>query len=383
MSSASILEAGQFSQLRLLDSFPVSLESAMNSIARQIGRRDEGPQRKRFGFTLIELLVVIAIIAILVAILLPAVQQAREAARRSTCKNKLKQLGLAFHNYHDTAGMFPIGVSGSTVGTNPNTWGISWWARVLPYLELTSTYDLIEFEGTHPGWTGSSTGSQNGARLSRKAMDIMVCPSSPLPPQKDTGGGHFLNTPHYIGVGGAANGDGFTNSGIHPDVARTGCCGNNTNGRVAFGGMLLPIQAKATRDCTDGLTNQILLAEASDFGRDANDNPVDLQGTHGWLMGTPRGAINLTANYTERMFNLTFINYPPNWVKTPGNGTPNNNGIGNNFGSNNGIYSPHPGGAHVVIGDGGVHFISDTIDMLTLRRVCTRDDGQIASPFGG
>lgn len=352
--------------------------------------RVHSPRRKtavaglpRRGFTLIELLVVIAIIAILVAILLPAVQQAREAARRSTCKNKLKQLGLAFHNYHDVYGAFPIGVTASQFGGNTNTWGISWWARILPYVELTSTYEQIQFEGNHPGWTGTGTGAQNGSRLSRTDLDIMNCPSSPIPHLKDTGGGNLLNTTHYIGVGGAADGDGFTNSSLHPNLTRTGCCQpsgqNHAGGQFAFGGMLLPNQTKATRDATDGLTNQILLAEASDYARDVNDNPIDIQGTHGWLMGVDSASQTPSGN---RMFNLTFINYPPNWVKVPGNVTLSGQGIGNNFGVNNGIYSPHAGGAHVVIGDGGVHFLADNIDMLILRRVCTRDDGQIASPFG-
>lgn len=342
----------------------------------------------RSGFTLIELLVVIAIIAILVAILLPAVQQAREAARRSTCKNKLKQIGLAFHNYHDVYESFPIGVASSQFGTNPNTWGMSWWARILPYVELTSTYELIEFEGNHPGWTGigsggaGNAGGRNGASLNRNDLSIMNCPSSPIQTLKDTGGGHFLNKSMYVGIGGAANGDGFTNNGQHPNRAvstTTGCCGNSRGGFVAHGGMLLANQTKSARDATDGLTNQILIGEASDFGRNANGDPVDLQGTHGWLMGVDSSAQQPVNN---RMFNLTYINHPPNWVKIPGNGNVANQGIGANFGKNNGIYSAHAGGAHVVIGDGGVHFLSESVDMLIFRRICTRDDGGIASPFG-
>src|SRR6187455_2473364 len=95
----------------------------------------------RRGFTLIEMLVVIAIIAILVALLLPAVQQAREAARRSQCKNNLKQIGLAMHNYHDTFNGFPNGGIASSVGG----WGLSWYIRILPYIDQAPVFNGINF----------------------------------------------------------------------------------------------------------------------------------------------------------------------------------------------------------------------------------------------
>src|ERR1700733_10552979 len=98
------------------------------------------------GFTLIELLVVIAIIAVLIALLLPAVQQARESARRTQCKNNLKQYGLALHNYHDTYSRFPYSTSGSqslnvnSVGTNHN-----WLEFILPFIEQTTLYNQLNF----------------------------------------------------------------------------------------------------------------------------------------------------------------------------------------------------------------------------------------------
>src|SRR5205823_7320640 len=103
------------------------------------------------GFTLIELLVVIAIIAVLVALLLPAVQQAREAARRSQCKNNLKQFGLALHNYHEMASRFPAALVGSgrvaptTVGVAPVTLNTTGWVMLLPYLDQMPAYNRYNF----------------------------------------------------------------------------------------------------------------------------------------------------------------------------------------------------------------------------------------------
>ncbi|NQV25774.1 MAG: DUF1559 domain-containing protein [Rhodopirellula sp.] len=160
------------------------------------------PQRLRKGFTLIELLVVIAIIAILVALLLPAVQQAREAARRSQCKNNLKQIGVALHNYHDVFSCLPNGTVASAVGG----WGTSWWVRILPYTDQPALFEQMDFNGAHPGWTHNtgaeggfptSAGYRNGQAASRNPISFMMCPSSPLPKLHDTGGGNLINTPHY------------------------------------------------------------------------------------------------------------------------------------------------------------------------------------------
>src|SRR5690606_10195612 len=123
--------------------------------------------QKHKGFTLIELLVVIAIIAILVALLLPAVQQAREAARRSSCKNNLKQLGLALHNYHDTYTLFPQGQFYIEGGSSWH--GHSGWVSLLPFLEQNAIYD----QWNHNLHVYSGTNSS----LRQNKLSAFQCPS--------------------------------------------------------------------------------------------------------------------------------------------------------------------------------------------------------------
>ena len=334
---------------------------------------------KRAGFTLIELLVVIAIIAILIALLLPAVQQAREAARRSQCRNNLKQVGLALHNYHDNAKSFPLGVR-----TQNGTWGLSWWSGTLPYIDFLPLYKTLRFGGSQPGWTGSqSAGSPDGEYNGRQAdgivIPVMVCPSSPLPSLGATGGtnaggGPIQTTrPQYVGVSGAANGNGLT--GI-PQIGCCGCCGSVTPGGVmAFGGMLVPNRTYSSKDCTDGLSSTIMVSEQSNFVLDtAGNNPTQINCEHGWLMGTSTGGID-TGYGGERAFNLTTINYRPNGARI------GLAGVGDNDGPNNGFFSPHSGGVMAAMGDGTVKYINNNIDLLTLRVLCNRNDRKVPGEF--
>ena len=139
--------------------------------------------RKR-GFTLIELLVVIAIIAILIALLLPAVQQAREAARRTQCKNNLKQIGLALHNYHDAHNMFPRLAFGKANSGNPS-WGDLPWegfgphTMILPYMDQAPAYNRLNFN--------VSMSVSPNVEVSQMALAAFVCPSdSPWEPGDST-----------------------------------------------------------------------------------------------------------------------------------------------------------------------------------------------------
>lgn len=340
---------------------------------------------RRRGFTLIELLVVIAIIAILIALLLPAVQQAREAARRSQCRNNLKQIGLALHNYMETAQTrFPPG----NVASNQGGWGASWIPRILPYMEASAVYNKLSFKGVHHGWVwndaaSSTTGSnpagyQNGLALSTVTLTSLWCPSSPLE-QKRPAGSFSIDSSSYYGIMGATDGNGFVNPANR--VANCcGCCGGQqATGQIASGGMFVPIDARKIAEVSDGTSNVIFIGEHSNFIYDTNGNRiVQVNGVHGIMMGSP----NLTrvegapGGMFERQFNLLTVRYRPNERVVWGGVDA---GIGDNYGVNNPLNSAHSGGVHVLRGDGTVVFLNNNIDMQTLRRLCTRDDGKPAT----
>ncbi len=329
---------------------------------------------RRRGFTLIELLVVIAIIAVLIALLLPAVQQAREAARRSQCKNNLKQMGLALHNYHETAGRFPIGVNASISGG----WGTSFWIALLPYMDQAPVYNLLTFDGLSPGYTGQGVGNTvNGPVVRGLVMPMLSCPSSPLPTTKDTGGGIQTQIAQYAGIAGAVDDatPGFINSTATSQFNSDNCCSCPTQGIHARGGILLPIASLSFKDMIDGSTNMMVVSEQSDFAKNATSQQVLITNNHGWMMGTS----GLSETTNQRRFNLTTVRYAPNAVKAIGGSVLP--GVCNNDGANNGIFSPHTGGVHALLGDGSVRFLSDNIDLTTLKRLATRNDGQVLGEF--
>jgi len=336
---------------------------------------------RRRGFTLIELLVVIAIIAVLIALLLPAVQQAREAARRTQCKNNLKQMGLALHNYHDTYNGFPNGNIASSVGG----WGLSWYMRILPYVDQAPVFNKLTFSGTHPGWSccGDASGQANGDVIRGVRFAFTVCPSSPLQDLRDSGGGPTEH-PQYYGIMGAVDGLGGVAVAANRKANCCGCCGNQAGtGLITSSGMLVPLDSKKIRDVTDGTSNVIIVGESSDFILTAagGSKTADVQGVHGMLMGSPN-LVNIegaVGGMFERQFNLTTIRYAPNAPAI------NNNaswpGIDDNFGINKPLNSAHTGGVHVLLVDGTVRFISNNVDIGTLARLASRDDGLPVGDF--
>jgi len=214
--------------------------------------RRETPASRRRAFTLIELLVVIAIIAVLIALLLPAVQQAREAARRSQCKNNLKQLGLALHNYHDVHLTFPLG------GHTHYFWP-GWRVAILPYIDQAPLFNQLTLSQptTNAGFASkrndtNSLGGYGGnfAVLAGLALPIYKCPSSALDSNNNSTSPQLHNaergqTHDYVGVMGAA---------ISTDIGVAGKCSSDL--RVCPKSLLrsrIPAEAETLRRQAGGL----------------------------------------------------------------------------------------------------------------------------------
>jgi prepilin-type N-terminal cleavage/methylation domain-containing protein len=323
--------------------------------------------RLRPGFTLIELLVVIAIIAVLVAILLPAVQQAREAARSSQCKNNLKQHGVALHSYAETYGTFPPGV----VSTIHNDWGHSFWVGLLPFIDQAPLYNQYRFEGNNTGYTGGN--AYLATLINNKKFPFVVCPSTSLTTSKDTGACPNCQLSNYVGIAGAVDDPGITgflNSTTTPQFNSNNCCSCPTQGIHARGGMLVANRTLGLKDAVDGSSNVIAISEQSSPARNAAGQDVQINNNHGWTMGTAGQAE--TSN--DRRFNLTTIRYAPNAVKAMGGAVLP--GVCNNDGANNGLFSEHTGVVNSVFTDGSVHSLSENIDLTTLKRLATRNDRQ-------
>lgn len=312
---------------------------------------------RRRGFTLIELLVVIAIIAVLIALLLPAVQQAREAARRSTCKNNMKQIGLAIHNYHDTFNLFPM--SYTTDGIfNVTTRGKSWIIGILPYIDQAPLYNTIDQSAPIAPATTSPIPTPYTPNTVA-AMSILtgfLCPSNP------TNGNGRLNgranlTNDFFGVSDykAVAGNNWA-WGTFPYTHTTGRNAGSNNGLDAGNGWMCrnnrsggPI-VTAMRHLTDGTSNTLFVGEALS-GRCTHSTWYFFNHT------TATCAVPL--NYYMRNTAITAGDWPNNYS----------------------FASQHVGGAHFLLGDGTVRFLSENIDLQLYRNLATVDGGEVIGEF--
>lgn len=324
----------------------------------------------RRGFTLIELLVVIAIIAILIALLLPAVQQAREAARRSQCKNNLKQLGLALHNYHDTYNLFPH--NAHAFGNNMTGCGPSWLVRLLPYVEQTAAYNQINFV-TASDWTMQYATNVNADVVTLLRVPLLWCPSSPLPPTKTQAtvadGSRTFQMPSYVGMSGS-----YYQGGTSATVTNVLDINNPADyGATVYNGMIAKSGGKGRAiriaDALDGTSNTLMVSEQSDYHTDSSNTKRDLRASNhsggAWAAGRPEA--------TTWTLNVTSIRFPINYRG------PLEDGMRYGYAKHTILVSPHTGGVHGLLADGAVRFISENINFATLTALADRADG---TPLG-
>lgn len=322
--------------------------------------------RSRRGFTLIELLVVIAIIAVLVAILLPAVQQAREAARKSTCSNNFKQLGIALHSYLETYSVFPYATSTTgrcnapIVATN-HTGLIS----LLPFLDQANLYnrfDPLQASGNLGGGTsplagGGATAAGNGV-LSATRLSAYLCPSDDGAQMLPGFDGSYACVPNVPAYRTSYN---FSVD----DNASYGGCTLWSAAAPATRAMFGIASASSPRDVTDGTSNVVAMSETTlevDDGRTASWSCVHHVGGGINFSNPPNGTINNWRCCTWRV--------PANAQFQP-----------NRLGEWGSPGSTHTGGLNVVLGDGSVRFLTENLDTVVRQRLGYIADGKGVGEF--
>jgi prepilin-type N-terminal cleavage/methylation domain-containing protein len=308
-----------------------------------------GMQRARRGFTLVELLVVIAIIGILVALLLPAVQAAREAARRMSCGNNMKQLGLALHNYHDTYKVFPYGWDNR---------GRLWSATLLPYIEQGPLHDTLLPHESGPGnWT--SNGSPNEIACGT-VLSVFRCPTMPIGDSFDNNGIPNRVPASYRGNAGTEASSDDTSTILNPP-------GTKSLEMLDQNGIFAACRTLRMRDIIDGTSNTVAFGESSTDPTFVKDG----QGMDHWYIGSPQadpcrcdGGTGGT-EFSEAVgtavvpMNLRF-NDPSAHGRL----------MELSFGSY------HPGGAMFTLSDGSVRFIPETIDFAVYQAQFSRNGGE-------
>ncbi|MCI0360112.1 MAG: DUF1559 domain-containing protein [Planctomycetaceae bacterium] len=340
--------------------------------------------RGRRGFTLVELLVVIAIIGVLVALLLPAVQAAREAARRSSCGNNLKQIGLSLHNYHDTQGTFPA-TTGFTRG-----WGLI--PMMLPYIEQAPLHATMDF--TRQVLCNNKAVLEARIPVLRCPSDPLpsilpargfpaTCPGNTLPPDSAAAVTHYLGSfgdgcivGETLGFTNAGNAS-FTNfscggcsSGACTSAATTSLCNKPSQG---FGGGQFHRGIFNYLSSASGAngTGGIRIAEVTD----GTSSTIMFGHTSGIAMGfdnvwcTSTGSVNGTSlpinfNIRASIQNGGFF-CPGCSMGQPWRGR--------------GFQSHHPGGSMFTMADASVHFIAQTIDMRLYNGLGSRAGAEVVN----
>ncbi|MEX1229030.1 MAG: DUF1559 domain-containing protein [Planctomycetaceae bacterium] len=328
----------------------------------------------RRAFTLIELLVVIFIISILMSLILPAVQQAREAARRTQCANNMKQLGIALTAYHDAHDSFPVG--------NYEEYRGNWRIPILPYLDQANVYNQLRFEwppsGYTPGgswydpqpfvaWTPTTVGN---SVLNGLVLPVYKCPSSALPSISKIGVMRNFNEPglqthDYVGISGGMN---------DADPSGGGACTLEVNfGHACHNGFLPPIRNTNFADCTDGASNTMIVGEQSGTTSGTDSRANYWGGWNGTSFGRDGLNDHPAVTVCEIVNGITTVRYSINAFNAPGGSQP--------WYLNTTMSSYHEGGCFALLGDGSVRFLSENMHLPTLIHLAVMNDGRTLGEF--
>ena len=330
---------------------------------------------RRPGFTLIELLVVIAIIAILVSLLLPAVQQAREAARRSQCQNNLKQIGLALHNYESVAGVLPPSfVIDEDSSKSGGQWSVH--VRLLPFLEQLNLEQLVDFDSAYGGDSAS-------LEVRTYRVPTYLCPSEINDRVRTDSAGVGIHYPTNYGFNG---GDWF----VWDNASRQ-------QGRGAFA----PNSAFGFQNFRDGTTSTLAFSEVKAFTpyvRDGEESPDDPPAAPGALEDLA-GSFKESSGHTEwvdgRVHQTGFTAaLGPNSATPVAGGEAGGGAADGDFtacregksceGPTRAAVtsrSYHDGGVHCLLMDGSARFVAESVQLDTWRAVSTRDGGEVVEEF--
>ena len=336
----------------------------------------------RQGFNLVELLVVIAIIGILVGLLLPAVQAAREAARRMSCGNNLKQLGLAIHNRESSLGRAPGGLHQASSTSPSRFFGRTFLVDLLPYIEAQSVFARWNLRDT---WADAdsnaldpATGERNTNAVTAVAISTLLGPTDPL--------SNSVVQLTYVGTGFCLGHFGMSSYVASSGTYSTyfGDVGMKSDGMFFMTGpnskpfanqALLTANAKGVKfsEVSDGLSNTLMLGERyhkdDNFDRILHNHPsafsrypIAQWGVWGWYGG---------GNGTTHAFASTLV--PLNF-RTPANATANFASVNQRMSS---FGSGHSGGANFCLGDGSVRFIANSVDLVTYQAISTKAGAEI------
>ncbi len=332
-----------------------------------------GGRAKRGGFTLVELLVVIAIIGILIGLLLPAVQAAREAARRMQCTNNLKQMGLAFQNYHDVHKNFPLGAIKGNYGSYGTLSGRNWRLFILPFAEQETLYSQLNWNGyvANSRWVGGAF--LNNKVLEKKVVDLYVCPSAYWKKVvKDAQSNAFFDAngsqiANYTGIVGAS-----------PDPAgRASKIKTMDTGVVADNGALTYNDSRGMSSIVDGTSNTFIVGEQAGVNEYGCPYSANYEGA--WA-GCSLGKKFSELSTGEHLYGggLTTVYKGPNYrLASPSSPDgPNGEKINQSYVLNTVFDSKHGGGCNMLHIDGSVVFASESMSEEVFRAMCSRDDGQ-------